>query len=403
MEKIKVQDIYNVTQISSDNNAIWETLLTIAELIDKEVEFDFKGIELITPWENRKFREFLADKKVYIKVYNSEELVKTLDFMREISNIEIPQGKIKNIVNIIEGVEVEEGDVNLINKKEKILQAILYKNNIGHINMENIVSQLSSINTIEALRLAIQEINKETGIISFRVELGSMFVQENIIEYLAKIYLELLENGIYLEISTTDSQISESIFLYQQYFKSLRMTTINKITTVYNTLIPYTVGLLSRFKKSRRKDKFGRQGDGIPIECRVALYLGMSEKGEVIFKTFKTSTFTTKRQYYLDNDGAELKGLEYNIISTPIETVGFYDKFLGELYHFDKPIQYNLDDSIIINEISDSGQIKVRKITIPEFIYLVLEDHKERYNKPGLLESIRATKNNLKKAGYTNG
>ena len=69
MREIIVQDVYNVTQISSSNNEAWERLLRIVNESDDDVMLDFRGIQLIEPWNNLLFRKLMSKNNVYIRLH----------------------------------------------------------------------------------------------------------------------------------------------------------------------------------------------------------------------------------------------------------------------------------------------------------------------------------------------
>ena len=98
----------------------------------------------------------------------------------------------------------------------------------------------------------------------------------------------------------------------------------------------------------------------------------------------------------MDN-GEILRKPEVYDVAIPIEDIGLYDKYLGALYHFNKPIQYEPSDSITTYKINDEGGVITRKATLPEYIKLVLDDFNVRHDGEELLKAIAETNRQLRK------
>src|SRR5699024_5941216 len=79
MVVISAKKVYNVDTISHYNDNGW---ILIDKAVDEckknnpneEVVVDFKGINLVEPWLNAKFREFMAKKTANLVLYNSEDV-----------------------------------------------------------------------------------------------------------------------------------------------------------------------------------------------------------------------------------------------------------------------------------------------------------------------------------------
>lgn len=396
MRVIKVQDVYNVTQISSHNNEPWVRLLKLVEQIDDEVMLDFEGIRLIEPWHNVLFRKLLGTKKVYLKLYMSEKEAKTIELMCRLSKEDLPTGRVINVEDEIPAdaiPQVRDKSVDIL--KERISKGVKRVRGKVIIDLTVAVDQLGSVKTVQALQELVQELAKKERVKVFEVHVGDMFIQENIIEYLAKVIGEFLEKGIEFFVISDDDETMGKLGLYQQFAHTKNLTPEEKIKIIKSTITPYTVGMLSRFKETRKLDAFGRCGEGKPVECKVALYLGIDDNLRVYFYVFDVRTFNTRMQYALDHDGAELPGLTGKQVAIPINDLGFYTEFLGRLYSFNRPIQYSLDDYITVYELKEEGGFTSKKVTLPEYIRMVLNDHGVRYNEADLLQAIVMTKRYL--------
>ena len=403
MREIIVQDVYNVTQISSSNNEAWERLLRIVNESDDDVMLDFRGIQLIEPWNNLLFRKLMSKNNVYMRLYMSEREKKVLDLLCKISKEDMPEGHIINVEDdeIIVDVKQEvvpDKTFELI--KGRVLECVKIikcKPTKVVFEMYKAVDQLGSIKTIKAIEEVVKQLNGEKGIKNFEIDAEGLFIQINIIEYLARVIGQMKKEGIELSLLTSDDDVMAKISLYQQFANTRSLSARERIKIFKETVKPLTVGLLSRFRNTRRMDAFGRKGDGIPIECRVAIFRKIDKEGNVYFWTFNGNTFCTRLHYSMDNDGEILRKPEVYDVAVPIEDIGLYDKYLGALYHFNKPIQYEPSDSITTYKINDEGGVITRKVTLPEYIKLVLDDFNVRHDGEELLKAIAETNRQLRK------
>ena len=81
MKTILVSEIYDVTQISKSNDTPWKLMKQLMEKEDQDVMFDFDGIELKEPWNNLEFKKLIADERVHIKVYGSEDVANSIKIL----------------------------------------------------------------------------------------------------------------------------------------------------------------------------------------------------------------------------------------------------------------------------------------------------------------------------------
>mgnify|MGYP000844788877 FL=1 len=392
MKTIKVSDIYNVTQISKTNSDAWERLYKLMENETEDVLFDFKDINLEEPWNNEAFKKFIGNERVHMKIYSSEKIKDTIELACKLGNL-----KTGRVINEDEIVEVEPvKDL----KQEKLIQNIV--NNIsivedtGMLYMPDVASQITNHSTVTALEKAIVGFAETTHIKKLAIDTETMFIQVNIIELLANMIGKLKSQGIDVIIMSRDPDISGKINMYRCFSGSRKLTPRERIKIFKETLQPNTVGMLSKFKDTRRVDEFGRKGDGKPIMCRVAIYKGI-KNGQVHFITFNGKYFFTKLHYSLDHDGEELKNLVTEHYSMPVEQVGLTDKFTGLLYHFNLPIQYSKDDYIQSYCEDEDGVIRQVQLTLPQYIKMVLDSFGVMYNGASLIYAITKTRDFLDK------
>ena len=86
MENISVRDSLGVDTISRTTDA-WNKLADIADSIDGEVRFDFRGVTLMEPWKNEDFKQFIKNERVYLKLYTASKTRDTIELLLAMGNL----------------------------------------------------------------------------------------------------------------------------------------------------------------------------------------------------------------------------------------------------------------------------------------------------------------------------
>lgn len=397
MKSMYVSDVYNVTQISKGNNVPWEKLSKIAEEEEGDILFDFDGIELEEPWSNLTFKKLMKNEKVHMKVYSSEKLKDTINLMCLMANY-----KPNRVINedIMVPTPVSAQDKRIMALAERFKNEINISQGTGVINVCNVVDQLGSTTTVDALEMALLDFAKTSGVKSFEVDTESIFIQINIIERLAALIGTMMDKGIELKILSDDDDTAGCIQTYQCVAGTSKLTAQERVKLFRDNIEPNTVGMLSRFKETKGKDAFGRCGNGVPIVCRPAIFRGIEKKeGKYYLKftEFNGNYFFTKLHYKLENDMEEHPGLVKVEVSIPIFDVGLCNLFVGSMYHFNMPVQYSDKDYIYSYSECGSDVVELKR-TIPEHIKSVLDDFGIKYNEMPLIHAIGETLRLLQKS-----
>lgn len=392
MNVIRVKDIYPVDTISKNNDKAWTTILHSLEDTTEETELDFEGITVTEPWNNDIFKKLLAKNFIHFKFYSFETGTHTVNLLCELTGF-----KGERATNVrIESPKVATKEELSIQRKAVMLQELIStEDKIGILDITAKYSQLCSTDTIDGLEVAFKAESLERGTTMFILSVGGLFIQQNIIEAIALMIGRLSEQGIDLTFMSDDREIMQKIGLYQCASHKKRLTTAQKLEFLQNNIDPLTVGMLSKYKRSRAKDPFGRFGKGEVLYCRVAVYVGMTGEGEntsLVFDTYNGNTFYTQQHWMMEHDGEMLDKLATERLVVSIEEVGVFDKYIGSSYHFIMPVQGASDSGNHRVYTADSeGNTIRRDLTVPEFIKAVFDDWDIKYNEAPLLHSISET------------
>lgn len=398
MEQVLVSNIYPVTNISKTNNKPWELLLAEVEKLGCDVLFDFDGIELNEPWSNTVFRKLMQDKRVHLKIYTSEQIRETIELMCAMGGM--PTGRVQNEDVLVLGGGLQENrEVTFLADRLKnyVKQA---NDGIVHIEIHRAVSQLGTNNTIDAIDKVIRDVNKQTGANKFCLELDTISIGASTVRYFVQTIGNLERDGIQIDVMSNDTDTMDTIKTCWNIIGTEAMSDEDKVRVFLDTIQPNTVGMLSRFKDTKGKDDFGRRGEGKPITCRVAIFKGIEHEDsqyKMVFTQFNGGTFFTPIEYKLEHDGYNHPGLERSTIKIPIKEIGLCDCFVGELYHFNLPIQYHADGMMPVCSVNENGGIDTVLMTLPEHIKQVLDCFHIEYNEASLVFSMCETSRYLSK------
>ncbi len=393
MKEFKVLDAFNITQVSKSNNEVWIELMRIADEYGEDILFDFNGITLQEPFNNTYFMKLMGNNAVYLKLYCAERTKNTIELACQFGALKT--GRVFNEDYLDDDWEEEEKDNLLDMLVSRIMRYTTIRGDEVVINIGDTFDKITESKTVEAINYIVNNVVTTKGIKRFELNIENVVVGDNILMLIANSIFKYRDSGVDIELVSNDNIMSK-LYLY----RGDMVTDIeDKIKLLESNMSYNTIGIISRFKRTKVKDRFGRCGEGKPIIVRVAIFKGI-DNGVVKLLTFNKKYFYTKQEYLLENDGAILNELVTNEWKIPIEQMGFCDKFVGSLYHLNLPIQYLKDDYITYNKpIKDlkSGEVVFRteKKTLPEHIKMVLDDFDIKYNAIALADAVRQTRKHL--------
>lgn len=399
MININVRENYTVDTISKTNDIAWKKLVEL--LVENEdYLFDFKGIELVDPWLNDEFRQFMADDRVNIQLYSSKKTAYTINTMCVLAGYK--GGRASNI-DIVAPKKLSMEEKIAISTAKGLQSYFVTDDNESttNFNVYSRYDQLGSVTTIEHIEAAIRLFNESKSGYGITLDLGKIFVQDNIIELISDTIDRLLGDGILVNVVSSDKDVNSKIGIHRHMSKTKDYEVSDRESSFRN-IKPGTVGMLSRYKESRGVDEFGRMGKGLVVSCRPAIFRGMTSSSDgvesrPIFDVYNGDGFYTKQHWMLENDSMELDELSYTEIRPEMEEVGLYGDFLGSKYHFMRPIQYDEFGYTTMYNLDDYGVVKTTMATIPERIKSVLDDWEVSYNSNLLIDCIEETNKVLNK------
>ena len=400
MEEILVSNICPITQISKHNDKPWIKLAAEAERIGEDVLFDFDDINLEEPWNNLEFKKLMQNEHVYLRVYSSDKVKHTIDLMCRMCNLK--EGRVENIdrVYVSSGNNINKRMELLIGRIKDIIE-VNENDKIAYIHICKTFDQIGSTDTVDAISETVKRFNAETGIVKYIMYTESMFIQENIIEALANLIGDMAKLGVDFKIMSDDPDTAGYIKTYQCVAGSNKLNDLDKVKIFVQFIPLNTIGMLTRYRDTKGKDIFGRKGDGKAVSCKPAVFRGLKKDDDkylLVFDEYSIKTFVTRKHYEFDHDGEKHPGLSFNRIVIPIKCVGLANKFVGELYHFNEPIQFNPNSMIRTYRQESDGCTVLVDITLPEQIKDVANEFGLNINFDKLDAAIAETKRRIERS-----
>lgn len=394
METIKVNKLLNgQTTISKTNSKVWEMLCKImaSKKEDEAVLFDFEEMDLLDPWTNIEFQTFIKDERVHIKLYNSQEEINTINQLCKIANVSCDRC-INETVHVDRLPSDEEKKLDRYIKRTEASTTVTNGRLVLDYGYDNISEKI----VLQAIR---EMLKSKKDIKSIVFNFGNVLVHDTMLKPLADFYIELKQNYD-VEMNILDEDIKGKVNTFITTNDSNNMTDAEKMKLFESLVEENQAGVLTLYKKGKKKDALGRSGEGEIVFTRPAIYRGFkkSESGiTLVFDTFNGNKFYRQLDYKLDNGGHELGKLEPDVYEFEISEIGVFDKMRGTLAHFNNPITLDKKDMRKVYVKKDfSDELTTAKKTLPQFMKMVLDDHDIEYNKVALMRCITANNKYLK-------
>lgn len=393
MDSVLVRSIYTVDTISKGKSKAWVKLMAYMESRGEResVEFDFKGIEVVEPWDTPEFLQFMSDERVHLKLWCSGVTVNSINVMCRLNgysdnraiNIDIEQKKVPT-----------KEEMQILRMSDE-LQVYFEESGEGYpvLNVYKRFDQVGVPITVSYIEAALKKYANEHGVRKIKVEFRGIAIQPIVIERITDLIEKLGNIGVELLISSEDEEVMNKVGLYRTLSSKKVLSEKEKVGLIQKVLYPYKVGMLIKYKYSRAVDEFGRSGKGKPVSCRAAIYYGIGvADGKVCVKirAYHGDTFYTQAHWLLEHDNELLDKLEYTDEIIPIEQFGMYDEFLGSRYHFITPVQMDGNREVMYS-LDGNGKVVYNMLTIPERMKVVFDDWGIKYDGVSLQAYIKKT------------
>lgn len=430
MRVISVSKALGVTQVTDKYPAMWDKL---QEMVDNPPDWaeeatepkyagkpgvllDFRGVELVRPWKCERFKRFFSNPNIYLRIYTSETVMNTINTMCRIGGMK--DGRVENVDIMSDAPKQAKPHEVRIQRLANLLYGVIENipgfggtENWGKMTVEKVVSSMGGHESGQAVYEAIKRHADEYGLRKYRVNLGDAVTSPIAVEDISKAVFELSGQGIKVEVASKDAKTTERLRLWLSKTASQEYSEEQRLKILQSTTPVGFVGMLTRYKKTGRRDEFGRSGDGEAVACQPAIYLGVKrgQSGEclAVFRQFFLKTFMPKIQWTMDNDGDEHPGLESRILEIPLKHLGIHGMYMGRFYHFREPNLQRAEDIITTYAVGESdgtdgneagaAVAKVVRVSLPQHIKFTLDDFGIGYDVESLDTAIRESKMQLER------
>lgn len=400
---IKAKSVYNVDTISAYNDNAWKLIdAAVDECLQQnpgeKVVVDFKDINLLEPWVNTKFREFMAKRTADLVLYNSKDVANYLKTMCITGGM--GSDRVKDVT--ISSKKGKTREEILIEQKANEWQDIFFPGkapDIAVIKIKNRIDQISSARTINYIEQAILLYNKRNpGVNKFILQTDNMSVEAHSVEAIGELIVTLQQRDkLFLKLQNNDHNVETNSRMFAALKSQGEYDARKRVEAIMKYLKADRPGLLMAYAKSRSVDRMGRSGNGEIRSCQPAIFLGLgkSSEGPVMkFRVYQLDKFYTRVHWALEHDG-EGHNLVSREVEIPVNNCGLYGIYLGKDYHFSEPIQYRdgrENGTMMVLDTNERGNSVKLELTIPEFIQCVFDSYDIKYDKEYLSDCVKRTK-----------
>lgn len=398
MEK-KLKELYQVDTISQDNS--WERVIRAVEAIKEHMDIHIGDVNIIEPWNCLNFKQLLREHDIRLIFTNNKDMVNRIKVMCIFDGID--DSKVENMEVKREEKETP-GQLRLARCGKEL--ADFFKVDCGQavFNMKDRYTQLFNPETTEVIDYAMRYIHDNQGVNKFMLNMGGINTSNSILENIADMIIRYEMDGLDLSVDTDNEEYGKNLKMFLHKSTAKTYDSRARLRAISKHLSVNEAGILIKYKKSRAVDEFGRHGHGEVVSSRMAIFLGIEGSGSnavAVFRSFDSNYFYTRQSWMINNENEIPDSLVSNIVKMKLDEIGIGDLFIGKDYHFIKPVQRDLKESMIIAYgIGEGGRVLKKEFTIPERMKAVFDDWGIAYDSRKLMAAIEDTEREI---GKTDG
>ena len=414
MVRKKLKDLYCVDTISQDKG--WKKLQDAIAEFEEDIVIDFNNINVVDPWQCVEFKQLLRNPHVYMEFVNSEAMVNRIKMMCIIDGLD--ESRIKNVVVELPREKTPEEKKIEHYGMELIPYFDIDNNGVATLELSKKYSQIQSTNTLGYIDYAIREIHNVQMVDKFLLKMGKLVVLPNVMQIIANMIVQYEMEGFHLLVDCDDEETYKNMALFIHNATAKEYKYEARVNAIKKQLENNTPGMLIKYKKSKAKDEFGREGKGEIVSSRIAIFKKLKPTGnkvksgekdengkdiltdEYLFvvETFNNEYFYTKEHWMVEHDNEEPTSLHSDTLELSMEEIGLCDSYLGSKYHFILPIQQEERENQVVIIGFDEEERNIKKMcTIPERMKYVFDSWEVEYNADSLDKSILDSKNEIEK------
>ena len=369
-KEVMLSQIVGLGVISQEKS--WEKVYNaVMENHLEDAVIDMKNIELENPWSFHWYGKLMHDTNVKLKFTNKESLAESLRMQAVMDGID-PNRII--LISLPKKVVKTSYQKKVEASAKRYVERIEVDDSVVSLDLNNVLAQITDTGTIEAIQMAFEEWlkNHEWNYDYFVILCDKLVMDDSVIKAIAEFIVRFSRRQIEVNVDIKE-EYGEKMMLMIKHIERGEVSLQDRLA-FWKNLPVGRVGVLKKYKQTKRLDELGRMGDGEEISCRVAIFEGVSVVKGVVklnFREFNESSFITEKQwFYEDSESDEPFELESIQTEATVPEVGFDTEFYGTKYHFIRIEHCNkdsfkevvtgiVDDKAVVDSCNLAGRAKM--------------------------------------------
>ena len=391
---IVVKDLLGVNALGFMDEGMWfkvlKDIMQDYKNLDQTYVLDFRGMELDQPWKSKFYSSMMKDSRIRA-IFDNGEIASNTRIMLILAGCK-DDDKVSLIVS--ERNDLEQKSIRQENTEvygDEMFKTLVFRGSECDFDIYKLYGAWTGDKTINYVRHCVSRvINERPDVNIININVGDINVSDDNVDRIVQLKIEVESNGVTLNFRSNDQDIMDMYEMYMFKNKRKRVSHSDRVEA-FRKLRSGTAMLLAQYKKTRRRDDFGRSGDGEVISMRPSVVVGLSDdEKKLVLNVFSTENFETTFEYELNNC-EEHPGLKEYRLNIDLEKIGIGNEFMGRYYHLVFPITDEGDERYRTVLIEDDKRV-VKDLTVGEKMKAVFDSHGIQYDREELDRCIKESK-----------
>jgi hypothetical protein len=405
---VKAHDDVEINAIYEDDGRQWERISSYIQ--DRILELnrdpktttvllDMKEVYVSKPWTTLEFMNLFRDYDLYLVFKNDKDKAKKIGLVLR----SVRDGSDRAFNEVVRtGLEVEKTvyeDPSIKEVKDLIIKG--EEEGVYELHLSAYLSNLSNSTNANIIKRAIVGFMEEVKPKKFIFDTDGVQVLENVISDLKDMVEkgnELCQDGF--EFRTPSEYLRGKMEMAAKY-RHVDEVSVDERMAVFGKMKDFPA-IYIEYKMGKRKDRFGRLGEGEIDRARPCI-IRECVGGRLKIESYSNvdGSFRPWFHSYIELGGDDEEPSPIKSFQSVVDVVdvGYEEQFLGRKFHIERAIQSSLDNEGGVTSIyrdNGKGASYLVDLTIPELMKETFDSWGIIYDEEEMSECIAKTNELIK-------